>query len=132
VSEAAWERVRAVPGNANLRTLICPLLDPTTKLCSVYTERPLVCRAFSAIGDWKNCYPELAGSQTVKTPSSPLVAAGTYLTSQPRTVLLDELRRACPTPAVREIFVDSVLGNDETGDGSREKPFATPSRAIFS
>jgi Fe-S-cluster containining protein len=92
VTEEAWERTKAIPKDAVRRQTICPLLDPRTKLCSVYSERPLVCRAYTAVGEWKHCYPELAGEQTVKSPTSPLVAASTYILEKgDRKLLIDEL-----------------------------------------
>lgn len=42
----------------------CPLLDTTTKKCTAYAARPLICRAYLATSDPENCHPHRLGEDT--------------------------------------------------------------------
>lgn len=52
-----------------LTTAICPLLDPETKVCTVYEKRPLVCRSYVVVSPVDDCYPERSGIKDVATPT---------------------------------------------------------------
>ena len=75
VSPAAWLRIRAVPATANRKTLVCPLLDPVTRACTVYVERPLVCRGYTVATPPEWCWPEKVGIRDVGIHAVPLQTA---------------------------------------------------------
>jgi Fe-S-cluster containining protein len=68
VSAVAWERVEALRG-AGLKErdrLECPLLDPATKMCTVYEHRPTVCRSYLVATPPERCDdPETHGDYAV-------------------------------------------------------------------
>jgi Fe-S-cluster containining protein len=58
------------------RTTICPVLDPVTKMCAVYEDRPLNCRAYHVVTPAEWCYPEIVGPREVASISGPVIVAG--------------------------------------------------------
>lgn len=70
VSPEAWERVLAADAEGILA--ICPLLDPTTNRCTVYSERPIHCRAYAVVSPREDCYPELVGTKQTRLMRRPL------------------------------------------------------------
>jgi Fe-S-cluster containining protein len=78
IPEAAWARVRAaVPALlTESRTAMCPLLDPETRGCSVYAERPGACRSYLVVSPREWCYPEISGPRKTAMPKAPLIALG--------------------------------------------------------
>ena len=71
VSPAAWDRVRALAGmdqdEAERRD--CPLLDPVSRMCSVYDHRPTICRTYFVVSPASVC--ETDGS--IKVNADPAV-----------------------------------------------------------
>lgn len=57
VSDAAKERARALRGvdQKTADRIPCPLLDTTTRRCSVYEHRPAICRPYSVVSPPENC-----------------------------------------------------------------------------
>ena len=62
MDDAAWSRVLEVSSELeNEEDVWCPLLDPETKACSVYKERPLTCRAYHSLREPEACYTDTFG-----------------------------------------------------------------------
>ena len=72
VNGAALERLQAQGRDIDGDTALCPLLDPDTKLCTIYRERPLVCRAYVVVTPRDYCYPERVGTKEVHQVLEPL------------------------------------------------------------
>ncbi len=64
-------------------TARCPLLDATTGACTVYAERPLVCRGYVVVTPPRDCHPELVGPREVATPSLAVGLIGMALSGLP-------------------------------------------------
>ena len=84
---ATWDRVVALVGRLyRVRsdaeyeqvaiTALCPLLEPTSRACTVYAERPLVCRGYAVATPVDDCYPERVGHRQVGTPAALYTAIG--------------------------------------------------------
>ncbi len=80
VTNESWERVAArfdeLADVEQQQSAVCPLLDPESGGCSVYPERPMVCRAYHSVAptpDW--CFPDRVGAKLV--PSHPIASAAT-------------------------------------------------------
>ena len=67
-------RLKAQGRDVDGERALCPLLDPDTKLCTVYAERPLVCRAYVVVSPPDFCYPERVGPMPVHRVGEPLKA----------------------------------------------------------
>lgn len=91
IPQAALDRLKAQGRGAAPRWAMCPLLDPDTKRCSVYEQRPLMCRAYLALTPADHCYPEQGGLRDVLTPIEPIVAAAEAMRTQPSTTLREML-----------------------------------------
>jgi len=74
VTQAALGLLKEQGKDADPYTAMCPLLDPDTKMCTVYAERPLVCRAYVVVSPADFCYPERVGSHDVHQVQEPLKA----------------------------------------------------------
>ena len=47
--QAAVTREAIKPQDEDLKVVPCPALDQKTKLCTIYENRPIICRAFGAM-----------------------------------------------------------------------------------
>lgn len=90
MDEAAWGRVEASAEqiSSDPRHTLCPLLDPVTKACTVYDERPIVCRAYVAITPRSWCYPEQTGTKDTATIGEPARLAVAAIMHEPRQISL--------------------------------------------
>lgn len=68
----AYLRLAAQGPDVNPRQATCPALDPLTRLCSIYAERPLVCRGYVVINHPDLCHPERSGDATVSIVQQPV------------------------------------------------------------
>lgn len=81
MNEAAKERVKRYRDLTEgiERTAICPLLDLQTRECSVWTSRPLSCRAYNAINPVDDCYPERVGDRKTAMVASPILVISEFM-----------------------------------------------------
>jgi len=75
---AAWDRVAASREAVQAADLAmpCPLLDPETRACTVYPERPLSCRAHLVTSPVDRCYPERGAGTRQQVVSEPYALFG--------------------------------------------------------
>ena len=72
VPESAWERVASNTETGLERlTAPCSLLDPDTRLCTVYAHRPGVCRIYAVVGPPEDCDTG-RGPAVVARPAAPV------------------------------------------------------------
>lgn len=102
VLDAARSQVQAVrqtPQNAWFKLNIpCPVLDPSTRLCSAYPVRPPACSTHHAVSDPSACEPWSSSDQ----PFMPVDFADVFMESQRRVLGATEadgiLRMQLPMP----------------------------------
>ena len=61
--ERTWKAMPIITMKA--KTLVCPLLDPDTKKCTVYEERPMMCRGYMVASPLDDCYHDRVGDKEV-------------------------------------------------------------------
>jgi Fe-S-cluster containining protein len=95
MDDAAWLRVHDAASSieADPTHTLCPLLDPETRACSVYDERPLACRAYLAVTPVDDCYPERTGPRKVGTIMEPQALVGLAVAYREPVYLAAELLR---------------------------------------
>lgn len=92
----AFERLDAQGPSADPRTAICPALDPDARLCSIYSERPLGCRAYAVVSPPELCHPEVSGTSSVHIVADPIVALGEAMGRGPDLSLRDLMKYGLP------------------------------------
>lgn len=77
VTDAAWARVdaRADMDGSELLASPCALLDPETRLCTVYAHRPGLCRVYAVTGPPEDCDVSRAVREVVR-PAVPVMELG--------------------------------------------------------
>lgn len=90
LSEEGKARVLRFRGNL---VSLCPLLE--NGRCSVYQDRPLVCRAFHSESAPADCYPEGGDREVVQVLPGPALSKrlGAFWGTGGRRLLVDELKR---------------------------------------
>lgn len=83
---AAQERAGVDP-----REALCPALDPVSKLCTMYDQRPLVCRAYIVGTPREKCYPEEVGVAEVGLIWEPMGEAAFAMDCEPTLTLREIL-----------------------------------------
>lgn len=99
------ERARALAAldddDPRLMSAPCPALDPRWRTCTVYAERPIVCRSHVSWGDPAECWPGKSGAT-----STAMIVGGVV-----------EIMRAHGAAEVVLIQDGLAAPNDEGGEG---------------
>lgn len=84
---AAYHRLAEQGPGVDPRTAVCPALDPVSRRCSIYAERPLICRGYMVINHPDICHPERVGEADVALIREPLLVILARTTGQSETTL---------------------------------------------